>query len=325
MELKTVDLGQGIYLFKNVFKDKEKAYKFILDSKKGEDPYFNKETWHDWSPWGNYSKAYPNSTDSSYLNSTSEGADLLREGLEVFEYVLDHVKNNFTDTTFFERHNFPTDFPTSIKQIQDRGQIGDHRFQMADFVVFETNKNVDKNWQMWIHQDTVPHFGVTQNHMFNFNIYVNDDYEGGEIVFFKEEGIEKSTYIDKETGKEKPVWYIEDHFIYKMESGDGMIFPVDIYHGVMPIAAGGEKYYIRQFITHISEKEFEAEKRKFIESGQTEEEFDEMIANIRKERHDKRLTPVIYESIESIPSNVQNGDVQVACVIKSRKDISSLL
>lgn len=34
MELKTIDLGQGIYLFKNVFKDKEKAYKFILDSKR---------------------------------------------------------------------------------------------------------------------------------------------------------------------------------------------------------------------------------------------------------------------------------------------------
>lgn len=104
-----------------------------------------------------------------------------------------------------------------------------------------------------------------------------------------------------------------------------MIFPVDLYHGVMPIAAGGEKYYIRQFITHISEKEFEAEKRKFIESGQTEEEFNEMIANIRKERHENRLTPVIYNSIEDIPSHVQNGDVQVACVIRSRKDLSSLM
>jgi hypothetical protein len=325
MNLESKNLGQGIYLFKNVFKNKEKIYKFILDSKNGSDIYFNKNTWHDWSPWGNYTKAYPNTTDSSYTNSTSEGADLLREGLEIFEYVLDHVKNNFTDTTFFERHGFPRDFPTSIKQIQNREQIGDRRFQMADFVVFETNKNVDNDWQMWIHQDTVPHFGMTQNHMFNFNIYVNDDYEGGEIVFFKDEGIEKTIHTDKATGKQRPLWYVEDYFVYKMEAGDGMIFPVDLYHGVLPITGGGEKYYIRQFITHIAEDEFESEKKKFLESGKTEEEFETMLADIKSKTYANRITPVIYNSIEDIPLDTSTGTPQIACIIKSRKDISSLI
>lgn len=325
MNLKAIDLGQGIYLFKNVFKDKEKVYKFILDSKNGSDPYFNKGTWHDWSPWGNYSKAYPNTTDISYRDSNSEGADLLREGLEVFEYVLDHVKNNFTETTFFERHGFRKDFPTSIKQIHQRSETGDHRFQMADFVVFETNKNVHNDWQMMIHQDTVPHFGMTQNHMFNFNIYVNDDYEGGEIIFFKDEGIEKTTYIDKGTGEERPLWYVEDHFVYKMEAGDGMIFPVDLYHGVLPITGGGEKYYIRQFITYVTEDEFQAEKKRFLESGKSEEEFEAMVTDIRSKTHANRITPVIYNSIEEIPLNMSKDNPQVACIIRSRKDISSLI
>jgi hypothetical protein len=161
--------------------------------------------------------------------------------------------------------------------------------------------------------------------MFNFNIYVNDDYEGGEIVFFKDEGIEKTTYIDKVTGEEKPLWYVEDHFVYKMEAGDGMIFPVDLYHGVLPITGGGEKYYIRQFITHVTEDEFQAEKKKFIESGKTEEEFDSMIADIRAKTHANRITPVIYNSIDDIPSTQPNGNTQVACIIRSRKDISSLI
>ena len=53
MNLKPIDLGSGILLFKNVLKDKVATYEFIKNSKNGDDPYFNKDTWKDWRPWGN--------------------------------------------------------------------------------------------------------------------------------------------------------------------------------------------------------------------------------------------------------------------------------
>ncbi len=58
MKLTPIDLGNGILLFKNALKDPKKTYEFILDSKTNDDPFFGKDVWHDWQPWGNYAKAY---------------------------------------------------------------------------------------------------------------------------------------------------------------------------------------------------------------------------------------------------------------------------
>ena len=64
-------------------KNKEEVYKFVLDSKTNDDPYFGKSKWYDWKPWGNYAKAYP-ATDESYKTSDAYGAKLQRESLDIF-------------------------------------------------------------------------------------------------------------------------------------------------------------------------------------------------------------------------------------------------
>jgi hypothetical protein len=325
MKLTPIDLGNGILLFKNVFKEPEKVYQFILDSKTNDDPYFGKDIWYDWQPWGNYAKAYPDQSDE-YKTSDSYGAELQREGIEIFFSALESYKEYFKDDAFFERHGFPKDYPTSLEELESRLYSGDMRFHMADFVLFETNKNVDANWQMNIHQDTIPYLGVVQNHMFNFNIYINDDYEGGDIIFFKHENVEKVPYTDKVSGNVGEAWLVEDFFQYKMQAGDAMLFPVDLYHGVKPIGPGGTKFYIRQFMSNITIEDLEKTKVEFLSSGKTEEDWQAHLLNARKEALEKRKNPILFNSLDDIVlnSHMDVNKTQVPCVIKSYRDISDI-
>jgi hypothetical protein len=325
MKLTPIDLGNGILLFKNVLKDPKKTYEFILDSKTNNDPYFGKDVWHDWQPWGNYAKAYPN-LSGEYKTSDAYGAELQKECLDIFFGVLEIYKEHFKDDDFFARHGFEKDYPTSLKELEERKENGDLRFDMADMVLFETNKNVHPDWQMYIHQDTIPFFGQTQNHMFNFNIYVNDEYQGGDIIFFRHEGTERVSYVDTITGETEEAWIVEDYFEYKMEAGDAMIFPVDLYHGVKPIAEGGTKFYIRQFMTHMIDEQFNAKKAEFLASGKTEDDFAQLLAESKSVAYSNRKNPVLFSSIEDINIHYAQDakKTQVPCIINSYKDISNI-
>jgi hypothetical protein len=337
MKLTPIDLGNGILLFKNVLKDPKKTYEFILDSKTNDDPFFGKDIWHEWQPWGNYAKAYPNDSDE-YKTSDAYGAELQRECLDIFFNVLEIHKEHFKGDSFFERNGFPEDYPTSLEELKNRHVSKDHRFDMADVVIFETNKNVNRDWQMYIHQDTTPYFGLLTNHMFNFNIYINDDYEGGEILFFKHQDTDRIAYVDSKTGKTEEAWIVEDFFEYKMEAGDAMIFPVDLYHGVKPIGKNDSKYYIRQFITHNAVDEFEKAKQEILNGSlekhpvldlmvrvgtKTEEEIVQLVEDSRKEAFANRKNPILFNSIEDIDVDVSLN--QVACIINSRKNIKELI
>lgn len=338
MKLTPIDLGNGIFLFKNVLKDPKKTYEFILDSKTNNDPFFGKDVWHDWQPWGNYAKSYPNLSDD-YKTSDAYGAELQRECLDIFFNVLEVYKEQFQDDSFFDRNGFPKDYPTSLKELKDRHASQDYEFAMADLVLFETNKNTHSDWQMHIHQDTTPYLGLEINHMFNFNIYINDDYEGGEILFFNHYDTDRVSYVDSKTGKTEEAWIVEDYFEYKMEAGDAMIFPVDLYHGVKPIGKNDSKYYIRQFISHNAYKEIQKNKREFLSnydlkkhpvldlmvrgSTRTEEDFERLIEENRKEAFAKRKNPILFNSIEDI--DIDTSLNQVACIINSCKNIKELI
>ena len=331
MKLTPIDLGNGILLFKNVLKDPKKTYEFILDSKTNDDPFFGKDIWHDWQPWGNYAKAYPNLSDD-YKTSDAYGAELQRECLDIFFGILEIYKEHFKGDAFFERNGFPEDYPTSLEELKNRHANKDNTFEMADLVLFETNKNAHKDWQMYIHQDTTPYFGLATNHMFNFNIYINDDYEGGEILFFKHQDTDRVSYVDSKTGKTEEAWIVEDYFEYKMEAGDGMIFPVDLYHGVKPIGENNSKFYIRQFMTYNTSDEIEKFKQRFLAGRlekhpildvmvrggiKTEEEFEHLLEDSRKQAFATRKNPVLFNSIEEI--DIDTSLNQVACIISSHR------
>ena len=324
MNLSPIDLGNGILLFKNVLKDPSGTYEFIKNSKNSDDPYFGKDIWKDWRPWGNYAKAYP-MDDRSFLTSNSQGAELQKECLDIFFEILKIYKDKFFDLEYFIRNNIPQSIPTSLDDLdQDHSP---HRVMMADFVIFETNTNASQNWQMDIHQDVIQGLPVDQNHSFNFNIYVNDDYEGGDIIFFDHRNIEKAPYVDSVSGENGEAWLIENYFEYKMQAGDGLIFPVDIYHGVKKLKSGNSKYYIRQFLSYVDGVLKSEKLKEYNLLDNPDKTFYEYLDEYSKKVRNSRITPEIFNSLDSISIDRSNDPYNtiVPCVIKNRKDISNLI
>jgi hypothetical protein len=323
MQLEPLDLGSGVLLFKNVLKDPKKVYDFILDSKTNNDPFFGQKHWHDWQPWGNYAKAYP-ASNNEWKTSQDFGAELQRECLNIFFNILKIYKEKYLDHTWFEERNYDKDIPTSYEELELRTSNGNSNHTIADLVVFETNKNVVDDWQMNIHQDTTFWWGESPSHMFNFNIYVNDDYEGGEITFFDSKKAEKVEYKDSYSGKPAIAWVVDDYSTYKMQAGDGLIFPVDVYHGVLPIKNGGEKYYVRQFLSsNANESKINKERSRF----NSDSEFDEYFQEEDKKFKKGRITPKIFESLDVIdldhPKYEGHTDTKVPLIIRSYKDLTN--
>jgi len=86
-------------------------------------------------------------------------------------------------------------------------------------------------------------------------IYLNDDYEDGEVVFVKE--LDKDIFTPSEF---EPDFYLyKDNsggFIYKPKALDAIIFPADQWHGGRPITKGN-KYSIILWL--VKEKEYSFE------------------------------------------------------------------
>jgi hypothetical protein len=142
--------------------------------------------------------------------------------------------------------------PESYTELEERKKI-DRYYSIQDLVLFEANKNDNEEWHMHPHIDMHDWWG-SMKITFNCNIYVSSDYEGGEIVFCKnngrmEPGIDSSTIV------------MEDVLVYKPEAGDALLIQTNIWHGVLPMKNNTSKYYIRQLLTAPSTEE----KNKYIE------------------------------------------------------------
>jgi hypothetical protein len=307
MELKPILLGKDILLFKNVLSDKKFVTQFIKDSKKEPDKYFGE--WYDWKPFGSYVKAYPNNTNEWETDDTPS-AKIIRESIDIFFSALKIYKENYFNDEYFEQENFKKDIPVSYEELKK-----DNSYKIADIPIFET-QTTDleiRNLCMDYHQDRKFWFAEPR-HVFNFNIYVNDDYLGGEILFIDLETAIKSTFTNSE-GNEIEYLLIEQPIKYKMEAGDAMLFRTDVYHAVLPIV--GKKHYIRHFLTAPAEEWVAEEKLKH-----TDEEWEALKIEKHKEDNTRLRTPLVFDSVEDIDINSQKYTgwvgTQIPCVINKK-------
>ncbi len=292
-------LTKDVVLFKNVLKDPVATQDFILRSKINNDQWFG--DWQDWRPWGQYSKAYP-WTDPSYEVCRNEGGVYLREFLDIFWNALKIYKENYLNQSYFDLIGESSDIPTSMADARRNPN-----YCSADVVILES-ENTDSKLQlsMEYHQDRRPWFGGTP-HIFNFNIYTNDDYEGGDILIIDTENGEDSTYIDAD-GNEQKCLMIDAPVRYKMEAGDALLFRTDTYHAVMPVK--GNKFYVRQFLTAMFDQDFLDKK-----NSMSEEDFNNLLKEKEKEGFSKYGWQCrVFNSKEEI-GNGGNPN-QITCVIK---------
>jgi hypothetical protein len=293
-------LTKDVILFKNVLKDAAATQDFVLRSKTNGDKWFG--NWEDWRPWGQYSKAYP-WQNPDYVTDESEGAEHLREFLDVFWNVMKIYKEHYLNEKYFELIDEDKNIPTTMDEARRHPT-----YCPADVVILESeNTNKELNLSMEYHQDRRPWFGGTP-HIFNFNIYTNDDYEGGDILIINTEDAEKSTYIDSD-GVERECLMIDEPVRYKMEAGDGLLFRTDVYHAVLPVV--GNKFYVRQFLTAFFKKDYLD-----LQSSLSEKEFEELLKQKEKEGFEKFGWQCrVFNSKEEIGNGGNQN--QIVCVIKN--------
>ena len=311
MNLEPINFGNGIFLFKNVLKDPKKAYEFIKNSQTNlDDKYFNKNTWEDWLIWGKKSTTYP-ASNLEYENDTSYGAELQKECIKVFFEMIKAYKNNYIDLNFFKSNFYDTDLPESYEDLKERLSKNNWSHYIADFVAFESNKNNYEEWHMLPHQDQVFWWGGSRN-IFNCNIYLNDDFTGGEMAIYNHKG-KKETYIDSYSKEKHEAMIMEDHTVYKMQAGDAILLQTNAWHGVFSMKNNTSKYYIRQLLCASDHPD----KQKNIELfGSNYEDF---YKKEKKHFEKSRITPVPFDDLLSIdldsPNYGESSDTKIACVV----------
>lgn len=298
--MKHMLLAKDVILFKNVLKDPKATQDFIIRSKTNNDQWFGQ--WQDWRPWGQYSKAYP-WADPSYEVCRNEGGVYLREFLDIFWDAIKIYKENYFNADYFIKVGEDPNIPVTMQEARSH-----ETYCCADVVILES-ENTDPKLErsMEYHQDRRPWFGGTP-HLFNFNIYTNDDYEGGEIQFIDTENAEHSTYLDAD-GVERNCLLVEKPVTYKMEAGDALLFRTDVYHAVLPVK--GNKFYVRQFLTASFRQEF-----RDMQASMSEEEWDALLKQKEKEAFSNFINQCrVYNSKEEIGNGGEND--QLVCVIKA--------
>lgn len=293
-------LTKDVILFKNTLKDPAATQDFIIRSKTNNDQWFG--NWEDWRPWGQYSKAYPYQ-DPSYEVCQNEGGEHLREFVDIFWEVMKIYKENYLNEDYFKLIGEDPNIPTTMEEARKHPT-----YCTADVVILESeNTDKSKPLSMEYHQDRRPWFGGTP-HIFNFNIYTNDNYEGGDILLINTEDAEMSTYVDQ-AGVEKQCYMIDPPVRYKMEAGDGLLFRTDVFHAVLPVV--GNKFYVRQFLTASFKKDYEDAKSKM-----SEQDFEEFLKEKEKEGFAKFGWQCrVYNSKEEIGNGGDNNNM--VCVIKN--------
>lgn len=276
-----IQLAKDVLLVKNSVENPEKLYDIIKKSKSEQVEFFG--PWTDWKPWGYYSKAYPRQ-DFEWRTSDSDGAYFIKECLDSFFAALKYYKENCLNEEYFKIWDEDPNIPTSWEELIDMpgytkkdisGFKNPARWEYGDLLIAEsTNTNPKQSLSMEYHFDRRMWLTGSPS-FFNYNVYINDDYEGGEIQFIDLETAEKSTYID-EYGNEKECWMVDDPLIYKMESGDGMLFRTDVPHAVFPIK--GSKFYVRHFLVAPQPKEFV-----YLRQTLSDDDFNAKMSEIEKD------------------------------------------
>jgi len=308
-----IELGKEILLIKNAVENPEKLYNIVKKSKTENVDFLT--SWVDWNPWGYYSKCYP-IQDTSWVDSNSEGAYFVKETTNSFWEVVKYYKENMLNKDYVESFGSSEDIPTNFQELLniEKNISG---WQYPDLLIAESiNTHPSKFLSMSFHLDK-RRWLTPSPQIFNYNIYLNDDYEGGEIQFIDIENAEKTTYINQ-VGDEKICYYVDDPITYRMEAGDGLFFRTDVPHAVFPIK--GHKYYVRHFLTAPIPKEWTE-----MEKNLSEEEFIEKIKEIEKDGFlNKEWRGMLFANKESIDeSHILKKDTNVYVLKSGNQDLIS--
>jgi hypothetical protein len=289
-KMKPQILTKDVLLFKNAIEDPQKWMDIINASKNGDEVLSN---WEIWPPWGLGCKVYAHTAE--FAEASGDGKWLIEQSLDKFWDALAHYNTDTLSQEYIDLLGPDRVIPISCKE-EASLVTNPQNWHHADVAVYESiDTPAERPLSMEWHVDRRAWFGG-QKHMLTFNLYPNDDYEGGEISFIDIENAEK-----KVDGEGREYYLVDKPITYKPEAGDALLFRTDVFHSVEPVV--GNKFYVRQFLTAPFPPEFFEERKKF----DNDEDWVAHLAAIDKEGlkgfpfqmllHDE-LSQVHWESVE---------------------------
>lgn len=217
-----------VFIYKNIFSDPKKIVSLMESSTNNPDSSFY---FHDWKQWGGFDNdtvfgQYVQMIGTGFDNKSIETPEDLKIAQEELKALSEVIKGFFSVTNHYMKYwgitkgnnwvHTPPSFCRYIPNERLNGQL---------FMPFHTDYMIEKA------EEPGDKFAITTT------MYLNDDYEGGEIIFKIQEEV----------------------FSYKPIAGDVLVFPSGhpsilmegenpIMHAVKPVWPGNpDRYIVRMF------------------------------------------------------------------------------
>jgi len=260
--LEYVEIYPRVDVYRNVLKDPQALYNTMKKSETTSEGKFLLKTWDPWAHFGTYSQIKnPLEIDEASKNEPMflEEKDFADQVQQAYDAVL---------SDYIERHGIELKpgwhfSGCSFSKYTDQVDTLSNKMTMqyhTDFIISERDMPGSK-------------FQIT------CTMYINDDYDGGDIEFF----------VDGNIINHKP------------KAGDILVFPSDepYFHGVKTIY-NGEKFFVRNFVMYPYEgsPEWMENQKKFGAANWMKKEFTRLeYDNPRNMRYLQNGVPTEYDDI----------------------------
>jgi hypothetical protein len=247
-----------------VYQDSDFDHNAVLDVIKNSESIedgFLIEKWNDWYVFGSKSKFADPRQEKNPVKSIADLDDIHTEAhLKVKDIIDKCIKDYVKNYLDLNHSSYPSyvDFSTMEKgdvleslngiQIVTCDTTGDPIFRDAtngwtqsSYDILKHNPETGREYAIGWHTDRPKGLDNSPGpkSILTVTIYLNDDYEGGEVSFLKDGG--------------------DEVVVYKPRAGDIVIFPScePFHHAAMPIKSDTPKYFIRHFLTWSYEGSYE--------------------------------------------------------------------
>lgn len=173
-----------------------------------------------WAPW------YTFGIKSIWSNKENATNDGQKKGFKIIQDVLHKVHLDYVSDW-----KSVGVFPYDVKNWNLNSNLDDNDMVLSNFELLKHNININDKYAIDPHTDWHPHRfdepGPKQ--ILTYTVYLNDDYDGGEVDFVNE--------------KDKCL------IAYKPKRGDVTVFPsgAPFWHGARSVKNGNNKIFIRTF------------------------------------------------------------------------------
>lgn len=250
--LKSYEIFKQCVVYQDVDFDHELVLDVIKKSESIEDGFLI-EKWNDWYIFGSKSKFADPRKEKNPIKSISDLDDIHTDAHFRVKRAIDLCVNDYVKNYLDSNEKSYPEYVDFSKM--DKGEVveglvgmkivtcdstGDPLFRKptngwteSSYDLLKHNPQTDREYAIGWHTDRPRGLDESPGpkSILTITIYLNDDYEGGEVSFLKDGG--------------------DEVIVYKPKAGDIVIFPScePFHHAAMPIKSESPKYFIRHFLT----------------------------------------------------------------------------